>query len=251
MDNTIQYIQQLNANITTLQGWINTNASKTGEIGSQVEAMQTELKRLKAIQIEIQNGSGVNSFWELVDTPDALTCPVGSNLVVGPGDTVICVPDGQEDVWVVADITERDALPIGLLDDEVSDGDIVKVLDSDGAGTPATYAWDETTSSWVVISIGGKVTPQIALGVTAVPTAVSPIGFMSYHQYMDTSAGDIDLSSIGIVAGVPDGAKLHFHNAGSGELTYTDARIPDQYKACLGDILSLEYKADTMEWIIC
>jgi len=59
------------------------------------------------------------------------------------------------DVYVVADIAERDALT-------VQSGDVAKVVDSDGSGSPQTYIWSDIQSAWIdfqetsdVISVNG------------------------------------------------------------------------------------------------
>ena len=237
--------KQINQIVNTLKGWIQTNANNTGELRDELEGKLLKLERgIKGIQVDVRGG-GASDFLALSDTPSTFTGSEGYSLVVNAaGDGVEFVADGQEDIFVVADIAARDALTIGLADDEVSDGDIVKLLDG------SIYVWDENTSAYIEITAAGKVTPQIQTGVTALPTTVTPTGFTDYHIYMDTSAGDIDLSALGTVTGVPDGGTLHFHNAGSNSLLWNDTNIPMVYSMELGEILTLHWKADTGVWII-
>lgn len=107
-----------------------------------------------------------------------------------------------------------------------------------------------TTTDPTPIIIGDFKTPQIIQGLTTLPTSVSPAGYTDYHLYIDTSGGDVNLSTLGVVAGVPDGGILHFHNVGSNSLLWEDAYLSYTYEMLYADILTLQWKADTAEWII-
>jgi len=172
---TQEQIQQLDRNIQTIAGWVKTHASNLQEYAGDLEEVMKLARQLKGATIELEHqrsGGGdisSSSIWDLTDTPDAGTCPIGSVLSVNALGDVICVELPHDDVFRVADIAARDALTIGDGDDEVSDGDIVEVANDNGQTTK--YVYDETTGTWLKFN-GGKNVIRTGENVF---TALSPV----------------------------------------------------------------------------
>lgn len=87
------------------------------------------------------------------------TLPLKADLVGGKVPSAQLPAIAITDVFVVADIAARDALPIGSGDGEVQEGDVAVVLDGDGLGNRLSFiysgsAWELLTAG-TVISVNG------------------------------------------------------------------------------------------------
>lgn len=89
--------------------------------------------------------------------------------------------------------------------------------------------------------------------ITAVPTAVVTPEKDIYTFYVDSAAGDIDLSTIAAIPGVAEGATVHFIKTGTDTnvVEFTDPVTGRTVTACLEhDTLSLTWDATNGRFVL-